>query len=112
MQGHIEKAKVVSCWGLLMDDITNITILQQFIFFVPYVHKSKPKTFLDIHLLDTGCATATNIYKIWKQVVDDDGLDVKENIANMTDGAHTMVRAHNSPGQKIKAANDMHCSAH
>ena len=26
---------------------------------------------------------------------DDNGLDVQENIANMTDGAHTMARAHN-----------------
>ena len=38
-------------------------------------------------------------------MADDYSLDVQENIVNAIDGAHAMVGAHNSPGQKIEAAN-------
>ena len=34
MQGHVEKAKVAGCWALLVDETTDITTLQQFIFLV------------------------------------------------------------------------------
>ena len=41
-------------------------------------------------------------------MADDCGLNVLENISNTNDGAHTMVEAHSSLGQKIKAINDSH----
>ena len=93
---HVEKAKIEGCWASLVGDTTDMTTLQQLIFFVQYIHKGEPKTFfLDIRLLDTGCATATNICKTLKLVADNYSLDVQENIANATDGAHAMVGSHN-----------------
>ena len=90
-------------WALLVDETTDIMTLPQYITFIRYIHKGVPKTiFLDIRPLDTGGAMATNIYKTWKQVADDYSL-VEQNIANATDRAHTMVGAHNSLGQKMKA---------
>ena len=117
LQGHVANAKASGYWASLVDETTDVTTLQQYITFVRYVHKGVPKTFfLDIRPLDTGGATAINIYNTWKQVADDYGLVEQQNIANATDGAHAMVGEHNSLGQKIKAANDrvvnMHCSAH
>ena len=91
-------------WALLVDETTDMTTLPQYITFIPYTHKGVPKTiFLDIRPLDTGGTMVTNIYKTWMQVADDYSLVEQENNANATARAHTMVGAHNSLGQKIKA---------
>ena len=107
-----------ACWSSMVDESTDIACLQQYITFVRYVtSKGTPATkFLDIRAVDARGATASNLFRLWKEVASDCKLDKSKHVAMACDGAAAMLGRNNSLSQKIKEENPstyiVHCYAH
>ena len=89
------------CWATMVDETIDIATLQQYITFVQYVNKKRRQAtaFLDIRRIDAHGATATNLFRLWKEVADDYSLDVGKHVAIACDGAAAMIGRQNSLSQ-------------
>ena len=90
-------------WSTLVDDITDITTLQQYITFVQYINAKggQSTAFLYIRQIGAGGATAANLFRLWNEVANDYSLDINQHVAIACVGAAAMIGCRNSLSQKL-----------
>ena len=104
-------------FGCLADEVTDISVLQQFVVFVKYVNASgMPQTdFLHTEHM-TDAATGQELAKCLKKIVEDCQLELKKMKSCVTDGAGAMIGRHNGMAAIIKREVpdliNIHCVCH
>jgi len=104
-------------FGCLADEVTDISVLQQFAVFVKYVNASgMPQTdFLHTEHM-TDAATGQELAKCLKKIVEDCQLELKKMKSCVTDGAGAMIGRHNGMVAIIKREVpdliNIHCVCH
>lgn len=104
-------------FGCLADEVTDISVLQQFVVFVKYVNSNgKPQTdFLHTEHM-TDAATGEELAKCLKKVVQECQLELKKMKSCVTDGAGAMIGKHKGMAAIIKKdvpdIINIHCVCH
>ena len=104
-------------FGCLADEVTDISVLQQFVVFVKYVNSSgKPQTdFLHTEHMTDG-ATGQELAKCLKKVVQECQMKLNKMKSCVTDGAGAMIGRHNGMAAIVKRdvpdLINIHCVCH
>ena len=113
----ITDAASSDAFGCLADEVTDISVLQQFVVFVKYVNSSgKPQTdFLHTQHMANG-ATGEELAKCLKNIVQECQMELKKMKSCVTDGAGAMIGRHNGMAAIIKRdvpdLINIHCVCH
>lgn len=113
----ITDAASSDAFGCLADEVTDISVLQQFVVFVKYVNSSgKPQTdFLHTQHITNG-ATGEELAKCLKNIVQECQMELKKMKSCVTDGAGAMIGRHNGMAAIIKRdvpdLINIHCVCH
>ena len=113
----ITDAASSDAFGCLADEVTDISVLQQFVVFVKYVNSSgKPQTdFLHTQHMTNG-ATGEELAKCLKNIVQECQMELKKMKSCVTDGAGAMIGRHNGMAAIIKRdvpdLINIHCVCH
>lgn len=113
----ITDAASSDAFGCLADEVTDISVLQQFVVFVKYVNSSgKPQTdFLHTQHMTNG-ATGEKLAKCLKNIVQECQMELKKMKSCVTDGAGAMIGRHNGMAAIIKRdvpdLINIHCVCH
>jgi len=112
-------AKEAKCYGLMVDDVTDIQVKEQNIIFIQYVQNAKVQIrFLAVNDLLDGAvsANAQAITDNVKQELVKSGLDIHNFLSLASDGASVMVGKHNGVAALLKRENprliNIHCICH
>ena len=99
----IKAAAFSEVFGCLADEVTDISVLQQFVVFVKYVNSSgmPQRDFLHTEHM-TNAATGQELAKCLKETVEDCLLELKKMKSCVTDGAGTMIGRQNGMAAIIK----------
>ena len=105
-------------YGLLADEVTDISVQQQLIVFVKFIDGNKADTkFLDCRQV-TGGATAGNITDTIKAGLDEAALPIDDMKSFVSDGANVMVGRENGVAERLRRLKkdpsfiNIHCVAH
>ncbi|XP_033100762.1 zinc finger protein 862-like, partial [Anneissia japonica] len=117
----IEKVKNTNFFGLLIDDLTDIAVMEQMITFIQYFNfeTSQVETkflFIDDLLKESTSADAETIYNVLIKNIEEFQLPLGKLKGLVTDGAAVMVGKNNGLAAKLKAVNPsiitVHCICH
>ncbi|CAH3107136.1 unnamed protein product [Pocillopora meandrina] len=109
---RVNKSKFFGC---LVDEVTDVSVLQQFVTFVKYIHEGKSRTEVlhTEHLSEAkGKALAESLEGILKKC----SLDISKIKSCVSDGANVMLGAHNGMvahiRKKVPDLVNIHCLSH
>lgn len=112
-------AKEAKCYGLMVDDVTDIQFKEQNIIFIQYVQNAKVQIrVLAVNDLLDGAVSANSqaITDNVKQELGKSGLDIQNLLSFASDGASVMVGKHNGVSALLKRENprliNVHCICH
>ena len=112
-------AKEAKCYGLMVDDVTDIQFKEQNIIFIQYVQNAKVQIrVLAVNDLLDGAVSANSqaITDNVKQELGKSGLDIQNLLSFASDGASAMVGKHNGVSALLKMENprliNVHCICH
>ena len=113
----ITDAASSDAFGCLADEVTDISVLQQFVVFVKYVNSSgKPQTDILHTQHMTNGATGEELAKCLKNIVQECQMELKKMKSCVTDGAGAMIGRHNGMAAIIKRdvpdLINIHCVCH
>ena len=106
----LKKVRAASCFGLMTDEITDVSVTSQLITFVQYFctqSETVETKFLSTQdvLKEHDAATALAIYDLLKEELLSSQLDIKDVMGLATDGASVMVRTREGVASKLKRDN-------
>ena len=88
---RVNKSKFFGC---LVDEVTDVSVLQQFVTFVKYVHEGKSRTEF-LHTEHLSEATGKALAKSLEGILEKCSLDISKIKSCVSDGANAMLGAHN-----------------
>ena len=116
----IKQATQAGCYGILMDEVTDISVLELLVTFIQYVHDGEVKTnFLFVKdLLKASCsADANTIYTVATTKLLSLKLELNKLASIVTDGASVMMGRKSGVAALLKervnkSLINVHCLAH
>ena len=109
---RVNKSKFFGC---LVDEVTDVSVLQQFVTFVKYVHEGKSRTEF-LHTEHLSAATGKALPKSLEGILEKCSLDISKMKSCVSDGANAMLGAHNGMvahiRNKVPDLVNMHCVCH
>ena len=117
----VTRAKTAGCFGLLVDDVSDISVMEQMITFIQFYDKDSSEVtveFLSVdNLLEThDSANAVAMFHTIQSNLQACTLSTDKLIGLATDGASVMVGRKNGLGAKLKDVNprliSVHCVCH
>ena len=117
----LKKVRAASCFGLMTDEMTDVSVTSQLITFVQYFcteSETVETKFLSAQdvLKEHDAATAQAIYDLLKEEPLSSQLDIKDVMGLATDGASVMVGSREGVASKLKRDNPctiaIHCVCH
>lgn len=119
-QDVVEEINMADSFGLMIDEVTDISLTEQLVCFIQYVDKSGcPKIqflFTADLLKDSDSADAATIVKVVKDKLDQFGIDISKLRSIGTDGASVMTGKRNGVPALLRKENpgliNIHCICH
>lgn len=119
-QNVVEEINMADSFGLMIDEVTDISLTEQLVCFIQYVDKSGcPKIqflFTADLLKDSDSADAATIVKVVKDKLDQFGIDISKLRSIGTDGASVMTGKRNGVPALLRKENpgliNIHCICH
>ena len=120
-QSLLQRARRARCFGMLMDEVTDISVSSQLVSFIQFwdqESKSMLTMFLSSQnvLEDFASCNSEAITELVKKELADSGLEITKLMGLSTDGASVMVGKSNGVTAKLRQSNDkllnMHCVCH
>ena len=117
----LEDCKEGMTFGLLVDDMSDVTSMEQMIVFVQYYSRKEEKVsvkFLRVEnvLAEAVSADSETLTKLLCKTLEEDGLDIKKLSGMASDGAAVMLGSRNGVGKRMKEKSPnlivIHCVCH
>ncbi|KAK6182012.1 hypothetical protein SNE40_009783 [Patella caerulea] len=117
----LDKARSVGCYGLLIDDLTDCSVMEQMISFIQFFDPVKFEvntSFLSISniLEDSTSANSETLFKVLCQTLAKKSLPLSKLKGLVTDGAAVMIGNKNGLAAKLREVNpniiSVHCICH
>ena len=109
---RVNKSKFFGC---LVDEVTDVSVLQQFVTFVKYVHEGKSRTEF-LHTEHLSEATGKALAESLEGILEKCSLDISKMKSCVSDGANVMLGAHNGMvahiRKKVPDLVNIHCVCH
>ena len=109
---RVNKSKFFGC---LVDEVTDVSVLQQFVTFVKYVHEGKSRTEF-LHTEHLSEATGKALAESLEGILEKCSLDILKMKSCVSDGANAMLGAHNGMvahiRKKVPDLVNIHCVCH
>ena len=109
---RVNKSKFFGC---LVDEVTDVSVLQQFVTFVKYVHEGKSRTEF-LHTEHLSEATGKALAESLEGILEKCSLDISKMKSCVSDGANAMLGAHNGMvahiRKKVPDLVNIHCVCH
>ena len=119
----VDQVKSCPTYGILMDDMTDVTSKEQMILFIQYYCRKEEKVktkFLSVESVldqsDSCSANAETLFQVFSKKLNELGLDVTKVGGMASDGASVMLGRNNGVAAKLKAIAPsviaVHCVCH
>lgn len=117
----LEKVKNTTCYGLLTDEVTDVSVLEMLITFIQYFDKetgcvATSFLFIEDVLKNSNSANAETIFTVLTTQLAEFGLELKKCSSLVSDGAAVMTGARSGVATRLKEVNphliSMHCLCH
>ena len=119
----VDQVKSCPAYGILMDDMTDVTSKEQMILFIQYYCRKEEKVktkFLSVESVldqsDSCSANAETLFQVFSKKLNELGLDVTKVGGMASDGASVMLGRNNGVAAKLKAIAPsviaVHCVCH
>ena len=119
----VDQVKSCPTYGILMDDMTDVTSKEQMILFIQYYCRKEEKVktkFLSVESVldqsDSCSANAETLFQVFSKKLNELGLDVTKVGGMASDGASVMLGRNNGVAAKLKAMAPsviaVHCVCH
>ena len=117
----VKRAKTAGCFGLLVDDVSDISVMEQMITFIQFYDEDSSEVTVEFLSVDNlleknDSANATAMFETITSNLQACTLSTKKLIGLATDGASVMVGRRNGLAAKLKEVNhrlvSVHCICH
>ena len=117
----VKRAKTAGCFGLLVDDVSDISVMEQMITFIQFYDEDSSEVTVEFLSVDNlleknDSANATAMFETITSNLQACTLSTKKLIGLATDGASVMVGRKNGLAAKLKEVNhrlvSVHCICH
>ncbi|CAH3168645.1 unnamed protein product [Porites lobata] len=117
----VKRAKTAGCFGLLVDDVSDISVMEQMITFIQFYDEDSSEVTVEFLSVDNlleknDSANATAMFETITSNLQACALSTKKLIGLATDGASVMVGRKNGLAAKLKEVNhrlvSVHCICH
>ena len=113
----VKRAKTAGCFGLLVDDVSDISVMEQMITFIQFYDEDSSEVTVEFLSVDNlleknDSANATAMFETITSNLQACALSTKKLIGLATDGASVMVGRRNGLAAKLKEVNHRLVSVH
>ena len=121
MERILNNAKKAGCYGLLCDEVTDISVMEILVTFIQFFNLETEKVetnflFVENILKNSTSANAETIFNILTQKIDEFGLQLQNLSSMASDGAAVMTGARSGVAARLKEVNSQvitfHCLCH
>jgi hypothetical protein len=116
----VQEINMADCFGLMIDEVTDISLIEQLVCFIQYVDRAGCPTiqflFTADLLKESDSADAATIVKVIQEKLEDLGIDIRKLRSIATDGASVMTGKHNGVAALLRKEHpgiiNIHCICH
>jgi hypothetical protein len=116
----VQEINMADCFGLMIDEVTDISLIEQLVCFIQYVDRAGCPTiqflFTADLLKESDSADAATIVKVIQEKLEDLGIDIRKLRSIATDGASVMTGKHNGVSALLRKEHpgiiNIHCICH
>ena len=116
----VQEINMADCFGLMIDEVTDISLIEQLVCFIQYVDRAGCPTiqflFTADLLKESDSADAAKIVKVIQEKLGDLGIDIRKLRSIATDGASVMTGKHNGVAALLRKEHpgiiNIHCICH
>lgn len=121
LENLLEKVKKAGCYGLLTDEVTDVTVMEMLITFIQYFNKETGQAetsflFIEDVLKNSNSANAETIFTVLTSQLAEFGLEIQKCGSFVSDGASVMTGARGGVATRLKELNpqliSLHCLCH
>ncbi|CAH3158775.1 unnamed protein product [Porites lobata] len=110
MERILNNAKKAGCYGLLCDEVTDISVMEILVTFIQFFNLESEKVetnflFVENILKNSTSANAETIFNILTQKIDEFGLQLQNLSSMASDGAAVMTGARSGVAARLKEVN-------
>lgn len=113
----LEKVKKAGCYGLLTDEVSDVTVKEMLITFIQYFNKETGQAetsflFIEDILKNSNSANAETIFTVLTSQLAEFGLEIQKCSSMVSDGSSVMTVARGGVATRLKELNPQMISLH